>query len=66
MLRETDSVLGRALSMAVLEQQRDRAELINELPRLLGSVTTDQIAAAAATLRRDRRALLEIVPGGAQ
>jgi predicted Zn-dependent peptidase len=66
MLRETDSVLGRALSMAVLEQQRDRAELINELPRLLGSVTTDQIAAAAAALRRDRRALLEIVPGGAQ
>jgi hypothetical protein len=66
MLRETDSVLGRALSMAVLEQQRDRAELINELPRLLGSVTTDQIAAAAATLRPGRRALLEIVPGGAQ
>jgi predicted Zn-dependent peptidase len=66
MLRETDSVLGRSLSMAVLEQQRDRAELINELPRLLGSVTPDQIAAAAATLRRDRRALLEIVPGGAQ
>jgi zinc protease len=66
MLRETDSVLGRSLSMAVLEQQRDRAELINELPRMLGSVTTDQIAAAAATLRPDRRALLEIVPGGAQ
>jgi hypothetical protein len=52
--------------MAVLEQQRGRAELTNELPRLLAAVTADQVVAAAATLRPQRRATLEIVPGGAK
>jgi zinc protease len=66
LFRETDAVLGRALSMAVLEQQRGRAELINELPRLLAEVTSDQVVAVAAMLRRDRRAVLELVPGAAR
>jgi predicted Zn-dependent peptidase len=66
LLRELDSVLGRTLAMAVLEQQRGRAELTNELPRLLAAVTADQVVAAAATLRPQRRATLEIVPGGAK
>jgi predicted Zn-dependent peptidase len=47
LLRDTDAVLGRALRMAVLEQQRGAPELINELPRLVGEVTAEQIAAAA-------------------
>ena len=34
--REVDAVLGRALRMAVLEQQRGRAELLDELPGRLG------------------------------
>jgi hypothetical protein len=29
-------------------------------------VTADQVRAAAATLRPDRRAVLELAPGGAQ
>jgi predicted Zn-dependent peptidase len=66
LLREVDAVLGRTLRMAVLEQQRGRAELINELPRLLAEVTAEQVVAAAATLRPQRRAILEIVPGGAK
>jgi len=66
LLREVDAVLGRTLGMAVLEQQRGRAELINELPALIGAVTGDQVIAAAATLRPLRRAMLEIVPGGAK
>ena len=66
LLREVDAVLGRTLRMAVLEQQRGRAELINELPRLLAAVTAEQVVAAAATLRPQRRAILEIVPGGAK
>jgi zinc protease len=63
LLRDTDAVLGRALPMAVLEQQRGRPELLNELPRLVGEVTEAQIAAAAGALQPDRRACVEVVPG---
>jgi zinc protease len=66
LLRDTDAVLGRALPMAVLEQQRGRPELLNDLPRLVGEVTEAQIVAAAATLRPERRATVEVVPGAAQ
>jgi predicted Zn-dependent peptidase len=63
LLRDTDAVLGRALPMAVLELQRGRPEMLNELPKLIGEVTEAQIAAAAATLRPERRATVEVVPG---
>lgn len=63
LLRDTDAVLGRALRMAVLEQQRGTPELINELPRLVGEVTAEQITAAAGALRPQRRAAVEVVPG---
>jgi predicted Zn-dependent peptidase len=63
LLRDTDAVLGRALRMAVLEQQRGAPELINDLPRLVGEVTAEQIAAAAGVLRPHRRASVEVVPG---
>nr|WP_218617603.1 pitrilysin family protein [Cryptosporangium aurantiacum] len=66
LLREVDAVLGRTLSIAVLEQQRGRAELINDLPHLLAEVTAEQVVAAAQTLRPARRAVLELVPGSAQ
>jgi zinc protease len=63
LLRDTDAVLGRALPMAVLELQRGRPELLNELPKLVGEVTEAQIVAAAAALRADRRATVEVTPG---
>ena len=66
LLRETDAVLGRALPMAALEQQRGRPQLLNELPRLVGDVTEAQIVAAAATLRPERRATIELIPGAGQ
>jgi len=66
LLRDTDAVLGRALPMAALEQQRGRPELLNELPRLVGEVTDAQIVAAAATLRPERRATIELIAGAAQ
>lgn len=66
LLRDTDAVLGRALRMAVLEQQRGEPELLNELPRLVGGVTEAQIRQAAATLRPRRRASIEVIAGGAQ
>ena len=48
--RELDPVLGRATTMSVFEQQRCRAELVDELPDLLRAVSPDQVRAAAATL----------------
>jgi len=65
LLRDTDPVLGRALPMAVLELQRGRPEMLNELPKLVGEVTEAQIVAAAATLRPSRRATVEVLPGAA-
>ncbi len=66
LLRETDPVLGRALKMAVAEIQRGDAAGVNDLPRLVGEVTEDDITRAAATLRPERRASVEVLPGGAK
>jgi zinc protease len=62
-LREIDPVLGRATAMAVFEQQRDRAELVDELPALLAAVTDAEVQAAAATLTADTRTVVELRPG---
>jgi len=48
----------------VFEQQRGRAELVGELPALLGQVGADQVVAAAAALRPENRARLDVVAGG--
>jgi len=61
-LRDVDPVLGRTLHLSVFEQQRGRAELVNELPGLLAQVTPASVQAAAATLRPDSRAVLELRP----
>jgi zinc protease len=66
LLRDTDAVLGRALQMAVLEQQRGEPALVNDLHRLIGEVTEEQVVAAAATLVPSRRASVEIIAGGAR
>jgi predicted Zn-dependent peptidase len=63
LLRENDAALNRALRMAVLEEQRGDASILNDLPHLIGSVTEEQIVAAAAVLRPNRRAAVEVVPG---
>ncbi|WP_051366509.1 M16 family metallopeptidase [Hamadaea tsunoensis] len=73
LLRDNDAALNRALRMAVLEQQRGTqtlagtdisgAALLNELPHMLAAVTEEQIVAAAATLRPERRASIEVIPG---
>jgi zinc protease len=63
LLRDTDSVLGRGLTIAVLELQRGDPGLANRLPELVGSVTGEQLVAAAGRLQADRRAAIEVVPG---
>ena len=65
LLRDTDAVLGRAMQLAVLEVQRGAPGLLNELPRLVGEVTEEQIRAAAASLTVARRATVEVIAGGA-
>jgi zinc protease len=62
-LHGTDDVLGRAQPMAVLELQRGRPGLLNDLPKLISEVREEQIVAAAATLRPERRASVEVLPG---
>jgi zinc protease len=66
LLRDTDAVLGRALQMAVLEQQRGAPELLNDLHRLVADVTEEQVVAAAATLVPERQATIEVIAGGAK
>ncbi|HEY1175807.1 MAG TPA: pitrilysin family protein [Phytomonospora sp.] len=66
LLRDDDSVLNRALHLATYEIQRGDAGLAGELPRQLGEVTPEQVVAAAATLRPQRRAAIEVIPGGDQ
>ncbi len=66
LLRGVDSVLGRTLAMAIAEQQRDRAELVGELPGLLAAVSPADVVAAAAQLVPERRAVLELAAGGAR
>jgi zinc protease len=65
LLRDTDAVLGRAMQLATLEVQRGDPGLLNELPRLVGEVTEEQIRAAAASLTVARRGTVEVVAGGA-
>ncbi|HZB48588.1 MAG TPA: pitrilysin family protein [Mycobacteriales bacterium] len=64
LFREVDPVLGRTLSLASFELVHGRAGLLAELPARLGEVTDDQVRQAAARLRPERRAVLELTPGG--
>ncbi len=66
LLRDVDAVATRTLELAKFELIHGRAELLAELPGRLGAVTEDDVRSAAATLRPDRRAVLELVAGGAQ
>jgi hypothetical protein len=59
-------LLERSIFSGVLEQQRRRAEWINDLPGVVDAVTADAAAAAAGEwLAPSSRAVLEVVPGAA-
>jgi predicted Zn-dependent peptidase len=66
LLRELDPVMGRTLAFAKFELLHGRAELVSELPQRLAAVPDDAVRRAAAALRPNRRAVLELVAGGAQ
>ena len=65
MLRDVDAVISRALELAKFELIHGRAELITELPGRLAAVDESAVRAAAASLTPERRAVLELVAGGA-
>ncbi len=66
-LQANDDLDTRAIDMAILEQQRGRAELINEVPALFAALTpTDVAEVAGGWIRPDRRAVLEWKPGSSK
>ncbi len=66
LLRDMDAVISRTLEFAKFELIHGRAELIAELPGRLAAVSEDAVRAAAADLVPERRAVLELVAGGAK
>jgi zinc protease len=66
-LGSVDSLMARGMLVSALEQQRGRAELLNEIPAAIAEVTADQVSAVARTwLRPHKRAVLELRAGGAR
>ena len=63
LLRDLDSVINRTLTYAKFELIHGAAERVGELPALFAEVTEDDIRAAAAALRPDSRAVVDLVPG---
>ena len=59
-------MLGRTLSFAKFELVHGRAGLLLELPQRLVAVTEEQIQEAARELAPRRRAVVELIPGGAR
>ena len=66
LFRELDAVMSRTLDLAKFELIYGRAELIGELPARLAAVTEADVRAAAAELRPERRAVVELIAGGAR
>lgn len=66
LLRDLDAVISRTLEFAKFELLFGRAELIAELPARLAAVTDADVLAAAAALNPDRRAVVELIAGGAK
>jgi predicted Zn-dependent peptidase len=62
--RALDQVLNRATALADAEVVHGRAELVSEIPGLVASVGRQAVAAAAADLVHQYRAVVELQPGG--
>jgi zinc protease len=66
LLRQDDSVMGRSRRLATAELFHGDAAMARGFAARLGEVGPDAVAAAAATMTEQRRAVLEVVPGGTQ
>jgi zinc protease len=65
LLRDMDAVISRTLNFAKFELVFGQAGLIEQIPQRLATVTEADVQAAAAALRPDRRAVVELIAGGA-
>jgi zinc protease len=66
LLGALDNLSNRGMLIAALEQQRHRAEIINEIPAAIERVRPEQVARIAAEwLRPERRAVVDLHPGAA-
>jgi zinc protease len=63
LLRRLDHVMGRALQLGMFQLVRGDAAELAELPERLREVRARDVAAAAAALRPERRAVLELRAG---
>jgi len=63
---ELDQVVNRSLEFSKFQTVFGDASVILQLPALLAQVSDADIRAAAARLRPDSRAIVELVPGGAR
>lgn len=61
--RSLDSLLDRAHIVASVEMVHGRAELVQEAAQRLGAVKANNVAAAAADLVDQHRAVVELQPG---
>ncbi|GAB3235229.1 pitrilysin family protein [Glycomyces halotolerans] len=66
MLRSDDSVMGRSRRLATAEVFHGDATVATRFAAMLGEVTAESVSQAAATMTPQRRAVLEVVPGGNQ
>ena len=65
LVRDMDAVISRTLNFAKFELIFGRAGLIAELPARLAAVSDAEVQTAAAALQPDRRAVVELIAGGA-
>ncbi|QSB06055.1 M16 family metallopeptidase [Natronoglycomyces albus] len=63
-LRQDDSIPGRAQRLATTSTFHGDASEANTFARRIARVTAEDIRAAAATFTENRRAVLEVIPGG--
>jgi len=66
LLRDMDAVISRTLNFAKFELVFGQAGLIEQIPQRLAAITEADVQAAAAALRPDRRAVVELIAGGAK
>ena len=65
LVRDMDAVISRTLNFAKFELIFGRAGLIAELPARLAAISDAEVQMAAAALQPDRRAVVELIAGGA-
>ncbi len=66
LLRDMDAVISRTLNFAKFELVFGQAGLIEQIPQRLAAITEADVRAAAAALLPDRRAVVELIAGGAR